>query len=176
MIAAMLAAAATAAPYPYTVTLAGGVDGLAAPPSAGGGVDGRAWIAGPRVGLEVGAREVLATAAPRTVGAIFAGARVALGDGPLFARVAFAHHHETPIAVLEAQPVAAVAGTAAGIDHRTGAEVGLAVASPLGWTGPLWERLGVDGDLGVAATGGDGGFGVSVFAGVRLTVGVGPAR
>ena len=44
---------AESTPYPYRVTLLGGPAGLAGPPSLGGGVEGRAWLAGERGAIEV---------------------------------------------------------------------------------------------------------------------------
>jgi hypothetical protein len=177
---AITATEATAAPYEHRVTLVGGVAGLGSAPSVGGGVDGRVWLAGQRAALEVGMREQYATGEDRMVGAIFAGARVSVGEGPFAWRLGFAHNHETPIDVVLEEPVQSTLGTAEGIVHRSGAEVGLAwsraVTPALLAGSELGERLGVNADLGVAGFPDKGGPQVYAYGGVHLTVGLGPAQ
>ena len=50
-----------------------------------------------------------------------------------YGRLGFAHSHETPAAVLEAEPFGAILGTAEGIRHRSGVELGagLSLANPV---------------------------------------------
>jgi len=168
---------AESTPYPYRVTLLGGPAGLAGPPSLGGGVEGRAWLAGERGAIEVGARELYTSEDERMVGAIFAGARVAIGELPLYWRLGFAHNHETPMNLVLESPVGAVAGTLEGIRHRSGAEVGLAwsrLVTPALLDGSaLGDRLGVNADLGFAAFPDDKGPHFYVYGGAQLTVGLG---
>lgn len=103
---------------------AGGVGGLA-DPSGGGYVVGRAlfhaWS--PPVGLELSAREGLATADFREIGGIGVFARVH-PTGGWYARGGFAHHHEMPWDLAKQHPVGTVIGSAPGIRHRSGLEVG----------------------------------------------------
>lgn len=79
---------------------------------------GRGALAG-----EVGGRESLASADPRLVGGLFFGLRWR-PPPPVYLRLGFAHHHETPLDVVRDQPVGAVFGTARGIVHRSGLELG----------------------------------------------------
>lgn len=43
----------------------------------------------------------------------------------------FVHHHETPLDVATDDPVGAIGGTAGGIHHRSGADVGISYGFPL---------------------------------------------
>jgi hypothetical protein len=80
-----------------------------------------------RFGLEGGGREGWAFADSREVGNIFLGGRYYLPHG-FHVRLCFSHNHEVPKDILLASPVASLSGTADGIRHRSGAEVGA------GWT------------------------------------------
>ena len=159
---------------PYFFRLHGGLSGLAGPnpeaasgyhagdaaepfvadgPSLGGGVLGRVTVHGERFAFDTSAREILSQEDTRLVGALFIGARYT-PPSPLHLRLGFAHNHETPIDVFRAAPVASVFGTAEGIRHRSGIEVGVGASTGVGeaWSflGPLHERLGFEADLGVA--------------------------
>jgi len=180
LLLTLLAPAQADTPYPYQVTLLGGVAGLTGPPSMGAGVDGRAWLAGERGAVEVGIREFYTSEDERMVGAIFAGARVAIGELPLYWRAGFAHNHETPMDLVLANPVASTMGTLEGIRHRSGAEVGLAwssLISPGLLDGSeLGDRLGVNADLGLAGFPDAKGPHLYVYGGAQLTVGLGQSR
>ncbi len=176
-VIALLAPLAAAAPYTHGVTLLGGSAALAGPPSYGGGAEGRIWLAGERGAFEVGARELYATEEARMIGAIIVGARVPIGEGPLYWRAGFAHNHEIPIEAALDRPLAAALGTAEAITHRSGGELGLAWSSAIDPAilagGGLEDRLGINADLALAGLGGEGGFGAYLYAGVMLSVGLG---
>jgi len=188
VITTLLVGAALAAQpgYPHPVVLVGGVSALAGganaafgAPSFGGGVEGRLIITGrARWALEMGARELFATADPRSMGAIFAGPRwagPALGPGQLFLRGGFAHNHEIALAEAEADPLAALLGTHEAIRHRTGLELGGAWWLPLE-EAILRDRLGLNFDLGGAVFADAQGPRVYAYAGVDLTIGAGAPR
>jgi hypothetical protein len=107
------------------LSLYGGLGALAAPGAPGGGVSGQlAWRGHPRVGLHLGAREVVLGAPLRTIGLLDISARFPLGPG-LAAHVGFAHAHETPWAEALAHPLPAIFGTLSGITHRSGLQAGI---------------------------------------------------
>jgi hypothetical protein len=103
---------------------AGGLGGLANA-SGGGYVVGRAvfhaWD--PPVGVELSAREGLASGDFREIGGIGVFARVH-PTGGWYARGGFAHHHEMPWDLAKQHPVGTVIGSAPGIRHRSGLELG----------------------------------------------------
>ena len=73
----------------------------------------------------------------RELGNIFLGARYHL-PRDFHLRVAFSHNHEVPGDVLFADPVGSLSGTASGIRHRSGVEVGV------GWSYRNVGRLPFD--------------------------------
>ena len=187
MLAALLfvglASAATPEEGPRLFRLMGGLGGGLSgayaggtPPgqgaSAGGHLVGRALLQLPRVAGDFGVREGLYTDDLRSVGALFFGLRWTPAH-PLSARLGFAHHHEVPDEVLFDTPVGAVAGTAEGIRHRSGAELGL------GWHLPIdavWEpgRLGAQVELSAAVLGDDQGPRAYGFVDLLFTLDAGP--
>lgn len=129
------------------VGLVGGAAFVAGPPSLGAGTVARLWIDLDVLGFEAAARETLLTDEPRMAGTIFVGLRRSLGRSFYF-RGGFSHHHETPWDVLERNFGGAIAGTAPGIVHRSGAELGAGLIWP--FIGTLVEdRAGVVGDASV---------------------------
>ena len=169
---------APAAAEGYHVSSGGG-DYRADGPTRGAGVLGRITLHGERVALEAGAREALASEDDRMVGAIFFGARFT-PPSPLHLRVGFAHNHETPMAVVQAQPVASTLGTAEGIRHRTGLEAGIGVSGLLPQAAPLpawfWGRSGVAADLSLGVLPDHNGPHVYAYLDLTGTLAVGPRR
>jgi len=139
---------------------------------AGGHVGGRALLQLGRLAGDFGVREGLYRADFRSVGALFFGARYTPAS-PWSARVGFAHHHEVADEVLFETPVGAVAGTAPGIRHRSGVEVG----GGRHWvvSGP-WEdgRVGVQLEGAAAWLADPRGPSVYGFVDLLLTVDAGP--
>jgi hypothetical protein len=91
-----------------------------------------------RLGLPLGAwegsfvgREGLMGGPARSIGSLAFGASRAFGEGAWAGRAAFLHHHETGLVELRAAPLASFAGTAEGINHRSGLELGLSRRQPL---------------------------------------------
>ncbi len=124
--------AATWALADAPVHLIAGATATAGLPSLGAGAVGRiAFTPFKIVGFEAGARELIATAETRTLGAVFFGLRAATTPAS-WLRGGFAHHHETPWDVVKDDPVGAIAGIAPRIVHRSGAELGFGVAPPVG--------------------------------------------
>lgn len=143
-------------------------DGL----SAGGHASGRALLQLGRVAGDFGIREGLYSGDVRSVGALFFGARYT-PDSPWSGRAGFAHQHEVASDVLLAEPVAAVAGFADGIRHRSGAEVGV------GWHRDIdgfWEpgRLGMQVETSLAWMADDKGPNVYGFVDLMFTLDAGP--
>ena len=138
-----LASLALAAP---SFTISGALGAAAGPPSWGGygAIDGVAHL-GP-LGAELRLREGLHTADARTVGALMAGGRYTRGVGYL--RGGFLHHHETPLDAFLAQPLRAALGSADGIRHRTGVEIGGGIDVSVN-PEVLDDRIGFVLDLGV---------------------------
>lgn len=124
------ALAASSAP----VTVMGGLGGVGA--AGDGGVVGVAHLVVNlgRFGLEAGGREGWAFAESRELGNIFLGARYYL-PGDFHLRLAFSHNHEVPQLILLADPIGSISGTADGIRHRSGVELGV------GWTYRAEGRL-----------------------------------
>jgi hypothetical protein len=143
-------------------------DGL----SAGGHAGGRALLQMGRFAGDFGVREGLYSGDLRSVGALFFGARYT-PDSPWSARVGFAHNHEVADDVLLAEPVAAVAGFADGIRHRSGAEVGVGHH----WdVDRIWEpgRLGVQLETSAEWMAGEKGPNLYGFVDLYFTLDVGP--
>ena len=116
-------------------------------------------------------REGLYTQDARSAGTLFFGARWT-PDSPFSLRLGFAHHHEVPWTTLLEHPVWAAAGTAPGIRHRSGVELGA------GWRAPLdalWEpgRLGLGVEASVAWLPDSGGPQVYGFLDLLLTLDLG---
>lgn len=178
--AALSTTPAQAAAPPRLLRLAGGLGAGGAPAapayaegvSSGGHVLGRAQLQVGRWAGDLAVREGLYAGDLRSVGSLFAGVRLRVGDSPWSLRGGFAHHHEVADEVLVADPVAAVAGTAEGIRHRSGLEVGAAWRAPLPFGEP--DRFGVSVEPGVAWLPDDGGPVVYGFLDVVFTVDVGP--
>jgi hypothetical protein len=177
---------------PDTARLYGGLSGLSAPPGGspeseasvqplGAGVLGRVTIptSFSSTAIDLQAREVWEGSDPRLVGALFFGARLDPG-WPVHVRLGFAHNHEIPAAVLQVQPVLAVLGSAEGIRHRSGLEVG--IGRGVTWTLPqplplgLHERLGAEINLSGAWFPDPQGPSAYVFLDVAMSVGVGKLR
>lgn len=200
MLILLTAGAAAAASSSHVVRLHGGIAGLVGPnrqaasgyhvetgsvpftatgPSYGGGVLGRVTVHGERFAFDTHAREVLSAEDTRLVGALFIGARYT-PPSPLHVRLGFAHNHETPIDVFKAEPVSSVLGTADGIRHRSGLELGVGASTGLSerWSflGGLQERLGVEADLGFAWLPDHNGPHSYVYLDLTGSLGVGPAR
>lgn len=142
-----LFAGSARAEYPgsFPVRLSGGLVGGLGGGEAGTMAAGRAMLRGGRFALEGAAREGWYFTPSRSVGALFLGARY-LPNGPAFARVGLAHHHEVPQAAFLAAPGGAIAGTAEGINHRSGFEAGVGLWAPV--PTPVWDgRMGLLIDL-----------------------------
>ncbi len=127
------ALAAPAAP----VTLMGGIGGLGTAGDGGFVGIGHLTVNLGRFSLEAGGREGWAFAESREMGNIFLGARYHL-PRDFHVRLAFTHNHEVPEAVLLEDPVGSLSGTAEGIRHRSGAELGV------GWSYRNTGRLPFD--------------------------------
>lgn len=102
-------------------------------PSAAPLLGGVGAALGVRVGpspfaVEIGLREVVADAAPRSIGTIDIDLRWP-ADAGVHLLGGFAHHHETPLADARAYPMGSAFGTLPSITHRSGFGVGV------GWDG-----------------------------------------
>lgn len=89
--------------------------------AAGGGFVG--FRVAPPIEVWVGAREGLVSGGTRVLGAVDLGARLYAGESA-FLYGGLAHHHETPWASFQGDPVGATFGVSEGITHRSGFEVG----------------------------------------------------
>jgi hypothetical protein len=140
--------------------------------SAGGHFVGRALLQFDKVAGDFGIREGLYNHDLRSVGALFFGARWT-PDSPWSVRAGLAHHHEVPDEVLLDVPVAAVLGTAEGIRHRTGLEVGGGRHLRLD---NIWEpgRLGVQVEGAAAWVPDNDGPVIYGFVDLLFTLDVGP--
>lgn len=139
---------------------------------AGGHVGGRALLQLGSFAGDFGVREGLYRADLRSVGALFFGARYTPAT-PWSARVGFAHHHEVADEVLFDSPVGALAGTAPGIRHRSGIEVG----GGRHWVVPgPWEdgRVGAQLEVAAAWLADPRGPAVYGFVDLLVTVDAGP--
>lgn len=169
-------------PTGYPFALEAGVCGGAglSSPYASGGVSGlgcvaaRALLQGRRFAGELSFREGWAGADARSVGGLYLGARARLGER-LFARGGFSHHHEVPAALVEEQPLGAALGSAVGIRHRSGLELGVGALLPVEER-MLGDRLGVSLSLSASAFPDRLGPVVYTFADLTAVVGVGRAR
>jgi hypothetical protein len=129
----------------WGLTLAAGLGGAAAPPSGQGHGVGRLLIDLGRGGLSFGGREGVASSELRTVGAIFIGGHLRLGEAGGYTRGGFAHHHETPWATFKQGPLQSLLGVSEGITHRSGLELGGGLRRPVaserlgGWLGYLLD-------------------------------------
>jgi hypothetical protein len=128
----------------YPFRLQGGLCGGIGPPSIGACSEGRLLVEGRTMAFEAAAREGLFTDDTRVVGALFFGARATLPAGAHF-RGGFAHNHEVPWAVLQDEPIGSVLGSATGIRHRSGVELGLGYSY---WFDDAWlgDRLSIYAD------------------------------
>jgi hypothetical protein len=173
---ALLLASSLALATDRPVTLAGGLGGTAAPGSLGGFVHGTAvfWPKTMPVGLDLSGREGVATNDTRTVGTVEVMARW-MPRGPLYLKGGFAHHHETPIALAQENPVMVTLGSAPGIRHRTGlgASVGVDLNIP---ERTLDDRLGIAFELSVSVLPDANGPPVYVFLEQAWTLDVGKLR
>lgn len=169
-------------PGDYRFGLVGGLGGGAGSPSpfgdgapsAVGYVTGRLLVQGDRASAEFGAREGWASADSRSVGNLFFGARVPMGD-KIYLRVGFAHNHEVEQALAVAAPVEAALGSLSGIRHRSGAELGLGAVLPIEER-QLGDRPGVGADLGLVAFPDEHGPRAYAFVDVSVIIGVGARR
>ncbi len=101
--------------------------------AAGGGPTSavlRVLYEGQSAAFEFTGREGWAPGADaRSLGSLFFGARWRFA--PVHVRVGFAHNHEVPWEALRTSPIGSFAGTAEGINHRSGIEAGFGLAVPL---------------------------------------------
>jgi hypothetical protein len=175
---ALLALLNTASATAQTpLTLVAGAGGLTGPESPGAHIGGRMLFHVGQLSADLGLREGIHSEG--TVGAIFAGPR--WSPSPSVAvRGGFAHHHEIPMAVVAATPIAAMTGIAPGIVHRTGLELGIATGGAAPATTPDWvplaERIGWELDLSASWMADDGPGAVSGWLTLSGTLAVGPAR
>jgi hypothetical protein len=88
------------------------------------------WFPTNRVGVQALVREGYWAADPRFVGQIGFAPRWRASRS-VDAWLGFVHHHETPIAVVEDNPVGSIAGVAEGIHHRSGADLAVSYGFPL---------------------------------------------
>jgi hypothetical protein len=153
--------------------IGGGAGGAEKGVSAGGQFGGRALLRLGRVAGDFGLREGLYANDTRSVGTLFFGARWT-PDSPWSARVGLAHHHEVPDEILFEQLGASVLGTADGIRHRTGLEVGTGhhvnfdqICEP--------GRLGMQIETSVAWLPDESGPSVYGFVDLLFTLDVGPS-
>ncbi|MDG1480893.1 MAG: hypothetical protein P8R54_14955 [Myxococcota bacterium] len=170
-------------PDAYLVRLHGAAGGLVGGPqgvtdalSAGGFLSGRITVHGERAALEAAAREGLLTEDTRSAGALFFGARFTSAE-TVYWRVGFAHNHETPIAVFSEDPLGGILGSAEGIRHRSGLEVGggLSLPTELALFG-LADRLALHVDGGISWLVDDNGPPLYVCVELGGHIGVGQRR
>lgn len=169
----------------YPIRLHGGLGGLSAAVESGatetgmelgGGVLGRVTVQTPRpqLALDVHAREYWANGDPRLVGALFFGLRMQ-PDWPVHLRLGLAHNHEIPMPLLQEQPVLSVLGSAEGIRHRTGLELG--IGREVSWPYSIPERWDLHDRLGMGINVGGAWFadpqGPALYGYVDVTVSVG---
>lgn len=140
------------------------------------GVDGAAGALGqatvlvhlPPISLEILGAEGAVTDATRTVGFIGVGLRKHIAYGT-WARVLFAHHHESLWGDFLAHPAASFAGTHATIDHRSGIDVGFGVSPSVG-PASLQQRLRLDLGVSVRAFPGAASESAPVYVGLQVGV------
>jgi hypothetical protein len=140
------------------------------------GVDGAAGALGqatllvhlPPLSIEVVGAEGAVTSDTRTVGCIGIGLRKHIAYGT-WARVLFAHHHESLWDDFVAHPAASFAGTHGSIDHRSGVDVGFGVSPAVG-PPRLDQRLRVDVGVSVRAFPGTTSDSTPVYVGLQVGV------
>ena len=182
LLALLLGAALAGGPTDYRFGLVGGAGAGAGTPSPFGDgaasgmgyVTGRFLVQGVKASAEFGAREGWASQDSRSVGNLFFGARIPLGE-TLYLRAGFAHNHEVEASLAIANPVGASLGSLTGIRHRSGAELGLGGLLPIEER-QLGDRLGVCGDLGVVAFPDEHGPRAYVFVDASVFIGAGARR
>lgn len=156
--------------------LVGGPQGVTGEPSAGGFLSGRITVHGQRAAFEAAAREGLLTEDLRSSGALFFGARLTPGDRGYW-RVGFAHNHETPVDVFSEDPLGSILGSAEGIRHRSGLEVGGGVSLPMQLELlSLGDRLALHVDGGLSWLVDDGGPPLYAYVELGGHIGVGQRR
>lgn len=157
--------------------LVGGV-GPATSVSGTGGVVGAIGVALGKdpdrcLALEVRTREMAASAEARVVGGVYGDLRWPAGVGP-YALVGFAHHHETPLDEAGEHPVATALATYAGINHRTGFELGAGWDFSAPYDAPdVLRRLRPTTRLSAVVLPGTPGPPVYVVAEIGLSLGLG---
>jgi hypothetical protein len=139
--------------------------GAGASPGVSGGVLG-AWFPTRQVGVQALVREGYWAAEPRFVGQIGFAPRWRASPR-LDAWLGFVHHHETPLDVVKAEPIGAIGGTADGILHRSGVDLGFSWGFPLGEPG---ERASGVGRLEFSTSAFPDDAGPVVYGQVWLTV------
>jgi hypothetical protein len=156
--------------------LVGGPQGVTGAPSVGGHLSGRLTVHGTRAAFEAAAREGLLTEDARSAGALFFGARLTPSDRAYW-RVGFAHDHETPVDVFRAEPVGAILGSAEGIRHRSGLELGGGLSLPIDYQGTaIADRFALHVDLAVAWLTDDQGPPLYAYLEIGGNLGVGQRR
>ncbi len=179
MIVAMLLSRAglADAPADYRIRLhggsvgaVGGPAGITGAPSVGGGVLGGITFHRDRVAFDAAARELYATEDSRILGALFFGARFTPA-GAAHLRLGFAHNHETPLDVFAANPIGATFGSAEGIRHRSGVELGAGSSLPIGTM--FGDRMALEVDLGLSWLPGDQGPPLYALLSLGGSIGVG---
>jgi len=169
---AMLSAPAAALP----VQVEGGPALSARPGAAGPAAWGRLVLPAKGWGLEATVREGVTGRSLEdpsgwtSSGALCFGART--GRGPWVVRGGFAHQHDIPVDLARAAPLQAALGTAPGITHRSGVELGAAVEGRLPRSAAWGWTLGV---AGAWLTGPEGGGAAAwAEAGLRWAPAAGP--
>ena len=76
------------------------------------------------------------------LGGIFFGLRHWIGAQGFYVREGLARHHETSMSIVKEHPIAATLGSAEGIDHRTGIELGVVFFKSSRGLICLWEQRG----------------------------------
>jgi hypothetical protein len=156
--------------------LVGGPGGITGAPSAGGFLSGRVTVHGERAAFEAAAREGLLTEDARLSGALFFGARLTPSQTAHW-RIGFAHNHETPLDVFDADPVGSILGSADGIRHRSGLELGGGFSLPISYEDTaLADRFALHVDAGVSVLFDDSGPPVYAYLEIGGNIGVGQRR
>lgn len=100
-----------------------------------------AWFPTRRVGVQTLVREGYWAQEQRFIGQIGFAPRWRASER-VDAWLGFVHHHETPLALVAAEPLGAIGGTATGIHHRSGADLGVSWGFPLGTPGAEAAGIG----------------------------------
>lgn len=159
-----------------TVSLGTGISPGITSEELGGGAQawGRVMVHLPPLSVEVTGGEGLFSGPTRLTGNIVIGVRKYFGPG-VFARVGFAHHHETTWPDFLAAPGGALAGSAPSIRHRSGVDIGAGWA----WTVPgeaLNGRLALEPGVTLRVLPDPQGPAVYGFLDLAWMVRVGPVR